>query len=68
MHFRTATPLLAVALAVPGQRATAQVARLGAHYGVNLTEGHWEHERLGVQGEVVRVPLRRPRLPAGNAG
>jgi len=40
-----------LALVVPGLGA-AQTARVGAHYGVNLTEGHWEQERLGVQGEV----------------
>lgn len=47
MRCRTLTLLLAIALAWPGQRAAAQVARLGAHYGVNLTENHWEQERLG---------------------
>jgi hypothetical protein len=40
-----------LAVAFPGL-ATGQTARLGAHYGVNLTENHWEQERLGVQGEV----------------
>lgn len=40
-----------LAMGLPGL-AAAQTARLGAHYGVNLTEGHWQQERLGVQGEV----------------
>jgi len=30
----------------------AQTARVGAHYGVNLSDGHWEDERLGAQASV----------------
>src|SRR2546426_5818909 len=32
--------------------AAAQTARVGAHYGVNLSDGHWEDERLGAQASV----------------
>jgi hypothetical protein len=47
--------VLRVGLALPTHDATAQTARVGGHYGVNLTEGEWEQERLGVQGEVRAV-------------
>jgi hypothetical protein len=47
------SPILAAALAFAlAPVAVAQTVRLGAHYGVDLTQGHWEQERLGVQGEV----------------
>lgn len=42
--------VLALAVAGPARNATAQVARLGAHYGVNLTNGAWEDPRFGLQG------------------
>ena len=32
--------------------AAAQTARVGAHYGVNLSNGHWEDERLGAQASL----------------
>ncbi len=32
--------------------ATAQTARVGAHYGVNLSDGHWDDERVGAQASV----------------
>src|SRR2546429_5504394 len=32
--------------------AAAQTARVGAHYGVNLSDGHWDDERLGAQASV----------------
>jgi hypothetical protein len=32
--------------------AAAQTARVGVHYGVNLSDGHWDDERLGAQASV----------------
>ena len=32
--------------------AAAQTARVGAHYGVNLSDGHWDDERVGAQASV----------------
>lgn len=51
MRIPSATLVAAMAVGLPGLCA-AQTARVGAHYGVNLSDGHWEQERLGVQGEV----------------
>ena len=51
MRFSSSVAAALVLGALPGASA-AQTVRLGAHYGVNLTEGHWEQERLGVQGEL----------------
>jgi hypothetical protein len=42
--------LLVLAVLGPARNAPAQVTRLGAHYGVNLTNGAWEDPRLGLQG------------------
>jgi hypothetical protein len=39
-------------LAVSTRAAPAQSWRVGAHYGANLSNGHWEDERLGLQGSV----------------
>jgi len=47
--------LLVLALIVPTRHAVAQTGAIGTHYGVNLTEGHWEQEHLGVHGEVRAV-------------
>lgn len=44
--------VLLVLAAFAWRTAAAQTARVGAHYGVNLSNGHWEDERLGVQGSV----------------
>lgn len=42
--------VLALAVVGPARNASAQVTRLGAHYGVNLSNGGWEDPRLGLQG------------------
>ena len=42
--------VLALAAVGPAHKATAQVTRFGAHYGVNLSNGGWEDPRLGLQG------------------
>src|SRR2546430_8259610 len=52
MTYRLAvTLLLGLGPRVAGT-ATAQTGRVGAHYGVNLSNGHWEDERLGAQASV----------------
>jgi len=45
------TPLLGLVPLV-ACTAAAQTARVGAHYGVNLSDGHWDDERLGAQASV----------------
>src|SRR6266566_4748506 len=55
------TVLLSLVPTIPCT-AAAQTARVGAHYGVNLSDGHWEDERLGAQ---VSVHIVGPLETAG---
>jgi hypothetical protein len=47
VHSSSIMLVLAFVFAVRG--ASAQAARVGAHYGADLSNGHWEDERLGAQ-------------------
>src|SRR5437763_15152419 len=52
MTCRLAVTLLLGLVPMVACTAAAQTARVGAHYGVNLSDGHWEDERLGAQASV----------------
>src|SRR5437899_9638186 len=52
MSHRSAVTLLVGVLPLMVSTAAAQAGRVGAHYGVNLSNGHWEDERLGAQASV----------------
>src|SRR5947199_8195385 len=52
MSYRLAVTLLLGLVPLVACAAVAQTARVGAHYGVNLSDGHWEDERLGAQASV----------------
>jgi len=52
MNSRLAVTLLLGMVPPVACTAAAQTARVGAHYGVNLSDGHWEDERLGAQASV----------------
>ena len=52
MTYRLAVTLLFPLVPMVACTAAAQTARAGAHYGVNLSNGHWEDERLGAQASV----------------
>src|SRR2546425_8605271 len=52
MSHRSAVTLLVGVLPLMVSTAAAQAGRVGAHYGVNLSNGHWEDERLGLQASV----------------
>jgi len=52
MTYRLAVTLLLDLVPLVACTATAQTGRVGAHYGVNLSNGHWEDERLGAQASV----------------
>ena len=52
MNSRLAVTLLFGLVPPVACTAGAQTARVGAHYGVNLSDGHWEDERLGAQASV----------------
>jgi len=52
MTCRLAVTLLLGLVPLVACAAVAQTARVGAHYGVNLSDGHWEDERLGAQASV----------------
>src|SRR5437879_11815444 len=52
MSYRLAVTLLLGLVPLVACAAVAQTARVGAHYGVNLSDGHWEAERLGAQASV----------------
>ena len=52
MTCRLAVTLLLGLVPMVACTAAAQTARVGAHYGVNLSNGHWEDERLGAQASV----------------
>ena len=52
MNSRLAVTLLFGLVPAVACTAAAQTARVGAHYGVNLSDGHWEDERLGAQASV----------------
>src|SRR6266516_4044506 len=52
MNSRLAVTLLFGLVPAVACTAAAQTARVGAHYGVNLSDGHWEDERLGGQASV----------------
>jgi hypothetical protein len=50
MRVRSSCVMLTLALVCAARGTSAQAARVGAHYGVNLSNGHWEDHRLGAQG------------------
>src|SRR5438046_10035964 len=52
MNSRLAVTLLFGLVPPVACTAAAQTARVGAHYGVNLSDGHWEDERFGAQASV----------------
>src|SRR5256885_10514924 len=52
MSYRLAVTLRLGLVPLVACAAVAQTARVGAHYGVNLSDGHWEDERLGAQASV----------------
>jgi hypothetical protein len=52
MSYRSAVRLLFAFMLLPAGNAAAQAARVGAHYGANLSDGHWDDERFGAQGSV----------------
>src|SRR3989442_4229077 len=52
MSYRLAVPHLLGLVPLVACPAAAQTARVGAHYGVNLSDGHWDDERLGAQASV----------------
>ena len=52
MTCRLAVTLFACLVPLVARTAAAQHSRVGAHYGVNLSDGHWEDERLGAQASV----------------
>ena len=52
MNSRLAVTLLIGMVPPVACTAAAQTARVGAHYGVNLSDGHWEDERFGAQASV----------------
>src|SRR5437870_1797498 len=52
MNSRLAVTLLLGMVPPVACTAAAQTARVGAHYGVNLSDGHWEDERFGAQASV----------------
>src|SRR5256712_13852986 len=52
MSYRLAVTHLLGLVPLVACTAAAQTARVGAHYGVNLSDGHWDDERLGAQASV----------------
>src|SRR5437870_1409266 len=62
MSYRLAVTLLLGLVPLVACAAVAQTARVGAHYGVNLSDGHWEDGRLGARASVHIIG------PLGTAG